>query len=122
MRRTAQPATREIGARIREARLARKMSQAELAEKAQVGMAHISEIELGKTDLKLQTFIRIIEALQVSADSILRADVPEGNVTFVQEYSELLSDCSPEEVKAIISVTKEIKATFQTHRSDEKWG
>lgn len=122
MRRTAQPATREIGARIREARLARKMSQAELAEKAQVGMAHISEIELGKTGLKLQTFIRIIEALQVSADSILRADVPEGNVTFVQEYSELLSGCSPEEVKAIISVTKEIKATFQNHRSDEKWG
>ena len=47
----------DIGARIREARMARRMSQAELAEKSNISLPHISEIELGKTDIKLQSFI-----------------------------------------------------------------
>ena len=34
----------DIGARIREARLARKMSQAELADKSNISLPHISEI------------------------------------------------------------------------------
>ena len=39
----------QIGARIRNARIERKMSQAELAAKANISLPHISSIELGKT-------------------------------------------------------------------------
>lgn len=65
-----------IGSRIRDARINRRMSQADLAAKANISLPHISNIEKGKTSMKLETFIRIIEALQVSADSLLRPDVP----------------------------------------------
>ena len=50
----------DIGARIREARLARRMSQAELAEKSNISLPHINEIELGKADIRLQSFFRTI--------------------------------------------------------------
>ena len=65
-----------VGSRIRDARINRRMSQADLAAKANISLPHISNIEKGKTSMKLETFIRIIEALQVSADSLLRPDVP----------------------------------------------
>ena len=57
-----------VGSRIREARINRHMSQADLAVKANISLPHISNIEQGKTGMKLESFIRIIEALQVSAD------------------------------------------------------
>lgn len=66
-----------VGSRIRDARINRRMSQADLAAKANISLPHVSNIEKGKTSMKLETFIRIIEALQVSADSLLRPDVPE---------------------------------------------
>mgnify|MGYP004576826243 CR=1 FL=1 len=52
-----------IGARIRDVRLQRNMSQAELAEKAFISVPHMSEVENGKTKLRLSTFVYITEAL-----------------------------------------------------------
>ena len=57
-----------IGSRIREARVKRRMSQAELADKAGISLPQISTIENGRCSMKLHSFIRIIEALQVSAE------------------------------------------------------
>ena len=84
---------KQIGSRIRAARTEKKMSQAELAEKAHLCLPQISEVELGKVKMNLYTFIKIVEALQVSADSILRPDTPEMKSVFQGEFAELLSDC-----------------------------
>ena len=65
-----------IGSRIRGARIKNGMSQAELAVKSNISLPHISDIELGKSNMMLTSFIRITEALQVSADSLLRPNVP----------------------------------------------
>lgn len=78
-----------VGSRIRDARINRRMSQADLAAKANISLPHVSNIEKGKTSMKLETFIRIIEALQVSADSLLRPDVPE--VRSLHSFSSLLA-------------------------------
>ena len=67
-----------IGARIREVRIQKNMSQAELAEKAFISVPHMSEVENGKTKLRLSTFVYITEALQVSADVLLRSQHPRG--------------------------------------------
>lgn len=108
----------EIGARIREARLAQKMSQSELAEKANISLPHISEIELGKADIRLQSFIRIIEVLQVSSDAIIKADVPAVSQLLYQEYAELLTDCTSEEIQALIRITKQLKETMRAHNAE----
>ena len=109
----------EIGARIRKARLARKMSQAELAEKCNISLPHISDIELGKADIRLQNFIRIIETLKVSSDAVIKADVPSVSQLLYQEYAELLDDCTPEEIQALIRITKQLKETMRTHKTEE---
>ena len=59
---------KQIGSRIRAERVKQKMSQAELAEKAHLCLPQISALELGKVKMNLYTFIKLVEALQVSAD------------------------------------------------------
>lgn len=109
----------KIGSRIREIRIKKGMSQAGLAEAASISLPHISDIELGKTKMQLSTFVRICEALQVSSDSLLRADVPEVNSIYQSEFSELLSDCSPTEIDTILRVAKEMKAAFHNRNASE---
>ena len=46
-------------------------TQAQLAEAAELRIAHISEIEKGKGDPKLSTLYKLMRALQCSPDSLL---------------------------------------------------
>ncbi|MFR1480505.1 MAG: hypothetical protein ACLSB9_34920 [Hydrogeniiclostridium mannosilyticum] len=62
--------------------------------------------------MKLHSFIRIIEALQVSADSILRPDTPETRGIYQSQFDELLADCSPKELEAILRIVRELRATM----------
>ena len=55
-----------IGARIKEARLKKKLTQEQLAELADVGFYYIGEIERGQKLPSLTVFIQIVEALGVS--------------------------------------------------------
>ena len=109
---------KKIGMRIREARIARKMSQADLSENAQISLPQISDIENGKSNMMLSSFIRITEALQVSADSLLRTDIPEVSHIYNAEFSELLSGCSPAEIDSIMRIVAELKATFHSHKAE----
>ena len=109
---------KKIGSRIRDVRLEKKMSQADLAEKAGLSLPLISEVELAKTRMRLETFILIVEALQVSADSILRLDTPEVNGIYQNEFAELLSDCTPAEIDSILKIVRELKETVHSAKKD----
>ena len=109
----------KIGSRIREICLQRRMSQAVLAEKANIHISHISDIENGKTTLLLPTFIRITEALQVSADVLLRSDIPEVNNLYKSEFAEVLEDCTPSEIDSILKIVKEVKRSMHAPKPNE---
>lgn len=109
----------QIGARIRNARNEQKMSQAELAAKANISLPHISSIELGKTKMLLSTFIRVIEALQISADSVLRANVPTVTSMYASEITELFADCTPKELESLKAIIQNIKATMRDNQNNQ---
>ena len=106
----------QIGRRIREAREALGISQTELDAKTGIGLAHISKIEAGRVDMRLSTFIKIIEALQASADAILRADVPVVNSQYQADLASLLSDCNPSELGGMLTVITEVKRTMRLNK------
>ena len=101
-----------IGSRIKAVRTGKGMSQADLAVKASVSLPLISNIERGKTRMQLETFVKVAEALQVSADRLLRADVPEVKTIYQGEFAELLEDCSASEMEAILNIVREVKASM----------
>ena len=106
-----------IGSRIRAVRLQKNMSQADLAARANLSLPQISDIELGKSRMMLTSFVRIAEALQVSADSLLRPDVPEVKSIYQNEFADVLNDCTPAEIESILKIVKELKSTM--HKKEE---
>ena len=58
-------------ARLRKARQAKRLTQAEVAKKAGVSENHYAQIERGEKNPTLSTFTSIIEAIGVSSTEIL---------------------------------------------------
>lgn len=108
-----------IGLRIRAARIQLNMSQAELAEKASISLPTMNAIENGRSKMLVTSFKRIVEALQVSSDSILRADVPTVNNLYQHEFSEILSDCTPAEMEMLLTTTKNLKAAMRSIHNNQ---
>ncbi|MCH8199986.1 MAG: helix-turn-helix transcriptional regulator [Chloroflexi bacterium] len=64
-----------VGQRLREWRLKRALSQAEVARVAGITQASLSNYETGKRDMPLSTFLGVVSALEVSAGDLL--EIPE---------------------------------------------
>jgi transcriptional regulator with XRE-family HTH domain len=58
-------------ARLRKARLAKKLTQVEVAKKAGISENHYAQIERGEKNPTLSTFTNIIKAIGVSSAEIL---------------------------------------------------
>ena len=113
---------KEIGSRIREVRLQQGLNQAELSKRTNISLPHISDIELGKTKMQLGTFTKIIEALQVSADVLIRPDIPQVNALYQREFCDVISDCTPSELEAIITIASEVKKLSRKAKAgQESW-
>ena len=98
-----------IGKRIREIRTARNLSQAELAEKSGVEPNTISHIECATTKLSFPTLVSIANALDATLDEIVYDNLAKNTHVSVKLIDELLSDCSPQEIKALIEVMQTTK-------------
>lgn len=60
-----------LGKRIREARLKNGLTQEQLAERADIAIYYLGEIERGVKTPSLRVFVALAEALNVSADLLL---------------------------------------------------
>lgn len=101
-----------VGKRIQKARRAIGMSQVALAEKLDISVSHLSDIENGKTNYGVDIFMTITEALQISADKLLRTTVPEVNAVYEDEVRGILDGCSSDEKESLIRMLKDMKATL----------
>ena len=71
-----------VGQRIKSAREAKNLTQEELAALVNLSPTHVSVIERGLKVTKLDTFVAIANALDVSADTLL-IDVVAHSITGV---------------------------------------
>ena len=84
-----------MGKRIREERLKKSYTQQEVAEKAEICVMYLSEIERGIKMPSLNSFIQILEALEVSADYILRGELNSGQAYIYDEITQKLKNLTP---------------------------
>ena len=62
---------KRLGHRIRQARVDRGLTQAELAELADVSTPYVSHVERGAKTISLNTLTRVAESLGTTLDSLL---------------------------------------------------
>lgn len=101
-----------IGKRIQECRRALGITQADLADKLDISVSHMSSIETGRANFGVETLMKITEILSVSADSLLRTDIPEVSAIYASDINDLLKDCSAEEIDSMMAMLREMKTAL----------
>ena len=100
-----------VGANITAYRKLRGWSQAELAERAGLADRTYSDIERGNANMRVDTLLKICDAMHITPDSVLT----EENLSFQvkqEELAEKLSACSEKEKKiALYLLEAYLKAT-----------
>ena len=107
-----------VGQRIAQARADKGYSQAMLAEKANISVSQLSNIERGRKSLSAEVLLRIAEALQVSADGILFTDIPQVHKEIESQMDVNLNNCTVREKEFILKLIKDI-GTFITEIKTE---
>lgn len=95
-----------VGQRIKEAREAKGLTQEDLAAIVDLSPTHVSVIERGLKVAKLDTFVAIANALDVSADSLLIDVVTQSTTGVTNELSELLMKLPLKEKRKILKAVK----------------
>lgn len=90
-----------MGDRIREARKKQNLTQEQLAEKLDVTVVYISQIERGLKLPSLPIFVKIVEILNVSADYLLRDFVSTRNLYGDNLYERKISRLTPKQRVAL---------------------
>lgn len=93
-----------LGHRIREARLKKGYTQHILAQTAGIGIMYLGEIERGIKMPSMKIFIRLIEALNISADYVLRDALTAGETYIYDELTEKLKDLTPQQRKTAADI------------------
>lgn len=100
----------QIGSRVKQARLERHMTQQQLAEAADISVSFLSNIENGRQSMNLRALIAISDALEVSADRLIR-DIPR-TAGIAEEIERELSSCTPKERETILQLVQLMKKSI----------
>jgi len=88
-----------LGSMIKKARQNKGYTQEVLAEKADIGLMYYGEIERGVKMPSMNTFIKIIEALGVSADYVLQNELSSGKEYVFDDLTKKLEKLTPQQRK-----------------------
>ena len=103
-----------IGARLREARIRKNMTQEQLAAMTDVGSTHISHIETGMTIPSTKLLVQMMNILDCDPAEVLCMEMRSARP------SDLVADCNEDEVKIITDTVTALKASLHRNRSEDK--
>lgn len=93
-----------FGLRVKETRKSLKLTQEELAEKADIGVVYLGEIERGLKSPSITVFAKIAKALDVSADYLLRDELPTGKAYVFDDLTKKLEGLTPKQRKTVSDI------------------
>lgn len=93
-----------LGKKLRDIRQRKGYTQHALAEIAGIGNVYLGEIERGLKMPSLNIFIKLIEALDISADYILRDELTSGKEYIYDEITQKLKNLTPKQRKTAADI------------------
>ena len=106
-----------ISLRVKEIRLQKGMSQAELAERTDMSVPYISHIETAQKQASLESLVRIANALEVTVDRMLNGNQTNDPAEYRIDLVEVLEGCSSYEKRIIYEIASTVKKILR----DNKW-
>ena len=102
-----------LGKRIKVARAVKGWSQVELADRADLSVTFLSNIENAHSKASLATFVKIANALEIGVDGLLCDSLKECNIQLNKQLASVIEDCSDYELRIIVGMVVSIKSTLR---------
>ena len=107
-----------LGQRIQQMRKKKGYSQSMLSEIVDKSPTYISYIENGSRGMSLETLVDIANALNATADDLLKDSLENTVIVTGHNFSDLLADCSDYEQKVLLEI---LEAAKQAMRANKNW-
>ena len=89
------------------------MTQAQLAEAADLSVPYISHVERGKKRVSLDALLRISQAVNVTVDQLLSGTQPQDKDAYLPEIGETFRACTLLERKILRDVAAAVKESLR---------
>lgn len=109
---------KQMGTSIHDRRKQLRLTQEELAERADITPQTVSTAELGKKALRPENIIRICSALEISTDYLLLGIVTNEDRVLM---SEKLSQLSPREYRYLEDIVNSYVAVLKNPEDEGGW-
>ena len=104
---------KKLGERIKQARKEKHMTAEVLAEKTEISVSFLREIERGNKKPSISKFTEIANALEVSADELLKDNIDVSEPLILQGIAAELEGLTAKQINFIEKVVKTMKSAFQ---------
>lgn len=103
---------KRLGERIREERLKRNLTQAQLAEAVDISDTYMGAIERGERSLTLDTLVRLVNRLGVTVDYLLADSVTNNDENVVNQFRQIIDNQPAERKQMALGVLRVIFSYF----------
>lgn len=103
---------KRLGERIREERLKRNLTQAQLAEAVDISDTYMGAIERGERSLTLDTLVRLVNRLGVTVDYLLVDSVTNNDENVVNQFRQIIDNQPAERKQMALGVLRVIFSYF----------
>ena len=107
---------KELGARIKAARLEAGLTQEQLAERINLSSGHCAHVERGTTKVSLSALVNIANALNTTPDKLLIDNNYHATPHLLDEVQTLFEDCDPDEMYVMLQSAASIKKSIRVRK------
>lgn len=102
-----------IGRRVKKYRLQAKLTQSDLAEKLDVSVGFVSQIERGSTEVSLKRLESIANTMNTKLEYLISDSVPETNIEG-KSIQELTKNWNKEQTNILINIITNLDGYFRS--------
>lgn len=96
-----------FGTALKNARKENRFTQAELAEKLDISLSYLKDLEYFRSLPSLELFVNVIELFNLSADEVIHPENNKNNSTY-QKIDRLLHRCTESQLSVILATAEAI--------------
>lgn len=109
---------KQFGIVLKNARMDKKLTQAELAEILDISLSYLKDLERFRNNPSYEVFEKVIRFFNLSADTVI---YPNGNLTdsTYQQIERLLTRCDEGQLRVILATTEALLSVSEKHSESE---
>lgn len=98
-----------FGVALKNARKENHLTQAELAEKLDISLSYLKDLEYFRSLPSLELFVNVIEMFNLSADDVIHPGNNQDSPTY-QKIERLLRQCDESQLQIVLATTEAVAA------------